>query len=178
MCHNHNLNMDNSKMVVICLLWSQHSSFSAWLLKPVPHYYFAIFPLLDRLPVAHTCFNQLVLPAYNNKKIMQQKLLMAISNTEGFGLEWWLPTELECSYAEVRATRLGSVTMAKLQTKTKDYLSLTVGFPNIVSPIALLSYQWTSNSNQLSAITIDWSNEELLWIKKLSTHCSWQDNSI
>ena len=91
---------------------------------------------------------------------MQQKLLMAISNTEGFGLEWWLPTELECSYAEVRATRLGSVTMAKLQTKTKDYLSLTVGFPNIVSPIALLSYQWTSNSNQLSAITIDWSNED------------------
>jgi len=39
------------------------------------------------LPVAHTCFNQLVLPAYNSKKVMQQKLLMAISNTEGFGLE-------------------------------------------------------------------------------------------
>ncbi|XP_067930960.1 probable E3 ubiquitin-protein ligase HECTD2 [Watersipora subatra] len=41
----------------------------------------------NMLPVAHTCFNHLVLPAYNDKKVMQQKLLMAISNTEGFGLE-------------------------------------------------------------------------------------------
>jgi len=43
--------------------------------------------ILFRLPVSHTCFNQLVLPNYNNKKVLKQKLLMAISNTEGFGLE-------------------------------------------------------------------------------------------
>ncbi|XP_064600121.1 probable E3 ubiquitin-protein ligase HECTD2 [Liolophura sinensis] len=39
------------------------------------------------LPMAHTCFNQLVLPAYKNRKILKQKLILAIQNAEGFGLE-------------------------------------------------------------------------------------------
>ncbi|XP_078079045.1 putative E3 ubiquitin-protein ligase HECTD2 [Mustelus asterias] len=41
----------------------------------------------DWLPVAHTCFNQLCLPPYKNKKELKQKLTIAISNAEGFGLE-------------------------------------------------------------------------------------------
>lgn len=41
----------------------------------------------DNLPEAHTCFNQLVLPEYENKEILRQKLIIAISNAEGFGLE-------------------------------------------------------------------------------------------
>ncbi|KAK3096247.1 hypothetical protein FSP39_024931 [Pinctada imbricata] len=41
----------------------------------------------ELLPMAHTCFNQLVLPAYRSKKILKQKLLSAIQNSEGFGLE-------------------------------------------------------------------------------------------
>ncbi|XP_043845992.1 probable E3 ubiquitin-protein ligase HECTD2 isoform X1 [Dromiciops gliroides] len=39
------------------------------------------------LPVAHTCFNQLCLPPYKNKKELKQKLIIGISNSEGFGLE-------------------------------------------------------------------------------------------
>ncbi|XP_041367987.1 probable E3 ubiquitin-protein ligase HECTD2 isoform X2 [Gigantopelta aegis] len=41
----------------------------------------------ELLPMAHTCFNQLVLPAYKSKRILKQKLTAAIQNTEGFGLE-------------------------------------------------------------------------------------------
>ncbi|CAM1307289.1 HECTD2 (predicted) [Pycnogonum litorale] len=41
----------------------------------------------DVLPVSHTCFNQLVLPRYPSKDIMRKKLVIAISNAEGFGLE-------------------------------------------------------------------------------------------
>ncbi|KAL4231209.1 putative E3 ubiquitin-protein ligase HTD2 [Mactra antiquata] len=39
------------------------------------------------LPMAHTCFNQLVLPAYKTKKQLRSKLTLAIQNAEGFGLE-------------------------------------------------------------------------------------------
>ncbi|GFO50258.1 HECT domain e3 ubiquitin protein ligase 2 [Plakobranchus ocellatus] len=39
------------------------------------------------LPMSHTCFNQLVLPPYKSKKMLKQKLLTAINNAEGFGLE-------------------------------------------------------------------------------------------
>ncbi|CAE1250212.1 HECTD2 [Acanthosepion pharaonis] len=39
------------------------------------------------LPMSHTCFNQLVLPTYKNKKTLRAKLLTAIQNAEGFGLE-------------------------------------------------------------------------------------------
>ncbi|XP_015194984.1 probable E3 ubiquitin-protein ligase HECTD2 [Lepisosteus oculatus] len=41
----------------------------------------------DWLPVSHTCFNQICLPPYKSKKELKQKLTIAISNTEGFGLE-------------------------------------------------------------------------------------------
>uniref|UniRef100_A0A8C9W777 HECT-type E3 ubiquitin transferase n=2 Tax=Scleropages formosus TaxID=113540 RepID=A0A8C9W777_SCLFO len=41
----------------------------------------------DWLPVSHTCFNQICLPPYKSKKEMKQKLTIAISNAEGFGLE-------------------------------------------------------------------------------------------
>lgn len=39
------------------------------------------------LPMAHTCFNQLCLPPYKSRKILKQKLTIAISNAEGFGIE-------------------------------------------------------------------------------------------
>lgn len=39
------------------------------------------------LPEAHTCFNQLVLPQYESKEVLREKLTIAISNAEGFGLE-------------------------------------------------------------------------------------------
>ncbi|GFR00555.1 putative E3 ubiquitin-protein ligase HECTD2 [Trichonephila clavata] len=40
-----------------------------------------------KLPISHTCFNQLVLPRYKNRDILREKLTIAISNAEGFGLE-------------------------------------------------------------------------------------------
>jgi len=40
----------------------------------------------DKLPVAHTCFNQLLLPAYKTKEKMEAKLTQAIENCEGFGI--------------------------------------------------------------------------------------------
>ena len=39
------------------------------------------------LPLAHTCFNQLVLPAYRDRATLKRKLSVAIANAEGFGLE-------------------------------------------------------------------------------------------
>lgn len=42
---------------------------------------------IGNLPEAHTCFNQLVLPQYTSKEILKEKLTIAISNAEGFGLE-------------------------------------------------------------------------------------------
>lgn len=41
----------------------------------------------DNLPEAHTCFNQLVLPHYDCPDVLREKLIIAISNAEGFGLE-------------------------------------------------------------------------------------------
>lgn len=38
------------------------------------------------LPVAHTCFNVLDLPAYATKERLKYKLLKAIQHTQGFGL--------------------------------------------------------------------------------------------
>jgi len=40
----------------------------------------------EKLPVAHTCFNQLLLPAYKSKEKMSQKLKQAVENCEGFGI--------------------------------------------------------------------------------------------
>ncbi|KAF4519049.1 hypothetical protein B566_EDAN001635 [Ephemera danica] len=42
---------------------------------------------INDLPEAHTCFNQLVLPPYANQQTLHRKLIIAISNAEGFGLE-------------------------------------------------------------------------------------------
>lgn len=39
-----------------------------------------------KLPVAHTCMNIFSLPNYSTKEDMKQKVLIAIENTEGFGL--------------------------------------------------------------------------------------------
>eukprot|EP01091_Cochliopodium_minus_P009951 TRINITY_DN2563_c0_g1_i3.p1 TRINITY_DN2563_c0_g1~~TRINITY_DN2563_c0_g1_i3.p1 ORF type:complete len:558 (-),score=144.45 TRINITY_DN2563_c0_g1_i3:111-1784(-) len=40
----------------------------------------------ERLPQTHTCFNHFLLPEYSSKECLQQKLLKAISNSEGFGM--------------------------------------------------------------------------------------------
>ncbi|PNH10977.1 Ubiquitin-protein ligase E3A, partial [Tetrabaena socialis] len=40
----------------------------------------------DRLPSAHTCFNHLLLPHYNSKEMLQERLELALQNAEGFGL--------------------------------------------------------------------------------------------
>jgi hypothetical protein len=43
-------------------------------------------PDSDKLPCAHTCFNHLLLPDYQNKDKLRERLLIAINNSEGFGL--------------------------------------------------------------------------------------------
>jgi hypothetical protein len=40
----------------------------------------------EKLPTAHTCFNQLVIPQYSSKDILRKKLLVAIENSTGFGM--------------------------------------------------------------------------------------------
>jgi ubiquitin-protein ligase E3 A len=40
-----------------------------------------------KFPVAHTCFSQLDLPVYRSKEELAHKLLIAIRETEGFGLK-------------------------------------------------------------------------------------------
>jgi len=39
------------------------------------------------LPRSHTCFNRIDLPAYKSKEDLAKKVLMAIEETEGFGME-------------------------------------------------------------------------------------------
>ena len=41
---------------------------------------------LNKLPTAHTCFNNLILPDYKNKEQMKKAILTAINYSEGFGL--------------------------------------------------------------------------------------------
>lgn len=41
---------------------------------------------MEELPSAHTCFNNLILPDYQDKEKMKKKLMVAINNSEGFGL--------------------------------------------------------------------------------------------
>lgn len=43
-------------------------------------------PHSDRLPTAHTCFNHLLLPDYQDLQSLQKLLLLSIQNSEGFGL--------------------------------------------------------------------------------------------
>lgn len=41
---------------------------------------------IEKLPMAHTCFNTFCLPDYKSKKIMEKKIKIAIQYTEGFGI--------------------------------------------------------------------------------------------
>ncbi|KAJ7562478.1 hypothetical protein O6H91_03G070600 [Diphasiastrum complanatum] len=41
----------------------------------------------ERLPTAHTCFNHLLLPEYESKEKLHERLFTAINNAEGFGLQ-------------------------------------------------------------------------------------------
>jgi ubiquitin-protein ligase E3 A len=43
-------------------------------------------PDSDKLPSAHTCFNHLIMPDYQNKEKLRKLLTLAIQNSEGFGL--------------------------------------------------------------------------------------------
>ncbi len=40
-----------------------------------------------KLPTSHTCFNTLLLPEYDSRERMADRLRLAILNAEGFGLE-------------------------------------------------------------------------------------------
>ncbi|XP_072942235.1 ubiquitin-protein ligase E3A [Epargyreus clarus] len=43
-------------------------------------------PDCDRLPTAHTCFNVLLLPEYDTKEKLEDRLMKAISYSKGFGM--------------------------------------------------------------------------------------------
>lgn len=38
-----------------------------------------------RLPAGHTCFNQLDLPEYKSKEILEERMMWAIKECQGFG---------------------------------------------------------------------------------------------
>ncbi|WIA14643.1 hypothetical protein OEZ85_003147 [Tetradesmus obliquus] len=44
-------------------------------------------PDSEKLPTAHTCFNTLLLPEYCSRAKLQRKLMTAIQNSQGFGLQ-------------------------------------------------------------------------------------------
>lgn len=44
-------------------------------------------PDTDRLPTSHTCFNVLLLPDYSSKEKLRERLLTAVENAQGFGLQ-------------------------------------------------------------------------------------------
>jgi hypothetical protein len=44
-------------------------------------------PDSDRLPTSHTCFHILLLPEYDSEAKMKNRILTAIDNAEGFGLQ-------------------------------------------------------------------------------------------
>ena len=48
--------------------------------------YLLLLFLDNRLPSAHTCFNHLLLPDYSTLEIMKEKLIYAMTQSEGFGL--------------------------------------------------------------------------------------------
>lgn len=52
-----------------------------------PKFQITAAPTFNNLPTAHTCFNQLCLPDYENYEQFEKALLIAISEgTEGFGM--------------------------------------------------------------------------------------------
>lgn len=72
-------------MYYLLILLKQEGSTDVRFIQMLSTY--AVVKSYCRLPMSHTCFNQLVLPPYKSKKILKQKLITAISNAEGFGLE-------------------------------------------------------------------------------------------
>jgi hypothetical protein len=48
---------------------------------------FPLDPHAEHLPTSHTCFNSLLLPEYSSKEKLRAKLLTAIENAQGFGLQ-------------------------------------------------------------------------------------------
>ena len=48
---------------------------------------YLIVGLERRLPTAHTCFNHLLLPEYSGEATLRERLVTAINNAEGFGLQ-------------------------------------------------------------------------------------------
>lgn len=68
-----------------CMYWSAEKLFILpWMFVHLCLRYF-IF-IYFSLPMAHTCFNQLMLPPFKDKRLLGEKLVVAISNSEGFGL--------------------------------------------------------------------------------------------
>ena len=45
------------------------------------------YGLPTMLPRSHTCFNRLDLPPYRSRQELEEKLTIAIEETEGFGIE-------------------------------------------------------------------------------------------
>ena len=43
-------------------------------------------PNSDQLPTSHTCFNHLLLPEYDSRTKLKKNLMLAITQSEGFGL--------------------------------------------------------------------------------------------
>lgn len=50
------------------------------------HANFVYFMEYYRLPMAHTCYNVLLLPEYNNKEKLKERLMKAIDYSKGFGM--------------------------------------------------------------------------------------------
>ena len=49
-------------------------------------HFYKTYLIFTRLPTSHTCFNHLLLPEYNSKEKIKEKLLIAIKYSKGFGL--------------------------------------------------------------------------------------------
>jgi hypothetical protein len=43
-------------------------------------------PNSDQLPTSHTCFNHLLIPEYNSREKLKKNLMLAVTQSEGFGL--------------------------------------------------------------------------------------------
>ena len=43
-------------------------------------------PNSDQLPTSHTCFNHLLIPEYDSRDKLKKNLMLAITQSEGFGL--------------------------------------------------------------------------------------------
>jgi len=80
----HELDLDQKKRFLFFATGSDRAPVGG--LGTMPFYVMKHGEDSDQLPSAHTCFNHLLLPAYKTKEKLKEKLLIAISNSEGFGL--------------------------------------------------------------------------------------------